>query len=175
MPSKEQLCQCSWSQPPFLKLDSFYEIFMRFLTCKQLHINDHRKAHFGVQILPKDFRHRRPSVWRDSNPRSRGWESSTLTTWPSAPALVDLGQYGQCSQLLLQLWYSLLLYSWTCWDRYRLRWHTSIIFLKFPTSALTHEDQGPAFGSTCCAYYRNVHVKYKRLIHTDYRHFTSLQ
>ena len=27
---------------------------------------------FGVEILPKDFRHRGPSVWLDSNPRSRG-------------------------------------------------------------------------------------------------------
>ncbi len=32
-------------------------------------------------------RHRRPSVWRDSNPRSHGWESSTLTTRPSTPPL----------------------------------------------------------------------------------------
>ncbi len=54
---------------------------MRFSTSNHLHINDHLKAHlrytFGVQILPKDFRH-------DSNPPFRGRESSTLTTLPSA-------------------------------------------------------------------------------------------
>ncbi len=75
---------------PKLTLHVFFKfgfIFMRFSTSKPLLINDHLKAHCGVQILPKDFRHRRPSVGRALNPQSRGWESSTLTTRPPPPYL----------------------------------------------------------------------------------------
>ncbi len=67
----------------FFKLEIY---FMRFPASKQLHINDHLNAHLGYKSCPRSFRHRRPSVWRDSNPRSRGWESNTLTTRPSAPS-----------------------------------------------------------------------------------------
>ena len=38
---------------------------------------------FGEQILPRDSKYRRLSVWRDSNPPSHGWESNALTTWPT--------------------------------------------------------------------------------------------
>ncbi len=50
---------------------------------------------FLEQILPRDSRYRRLSIRRDSNPRSRGWESN---------ALQPLGQLplGQLSSLVLQ-------------------------------------------------------------------------
>ncbi len=41
------------------------------------------RSTFRVQILPRDSRYRRRGVRRDSNPRSRGWESSALTTRPT--------------------------------------------------------------------------------------------
>ncbi len=41
------------------------------------------RSTFRIQILPRDSRYRRLSVRRDSNPRSRGWESNALTTQPT--------------------------------------------------------------------------------------------
>ncbi len=57
---------------------------MRFSTSKQLHINT--IAHLGVQILPKDFRHRRPSVWQMSNITTSitTSESYSLLLWVSS-------------------------------------------------------------------------------------------
>ncbi len=37
------------------------------------------RSTFRVQILPRDFRYWRLSVRKDSDPRSRGWESNALT------------------------------------------------------------------------------------------------
>ncbi len=42
------------------------------------------RSTFRVQMLPRDSRYWILSVWRDSNPWSRGWESSALTTRPSS-------------------------------------------------------------------------------------------
>ena len=43
-----------------------------------------KRSTFRVQILPGDTRYRRLSERWDSNPRSRGWESSALTIRPTA-------------------------------------------------------------------------------------------
>ena len=41
------------------------------------------RSTFWVQILPRDSRYRRLSVWQDTNPWSRGWESRAITTRPT--------------------------------------------------------------------------------------------
>ncbi len=65
---------------------------MRFSTSKQLHIFDHLKAHLGYKSCPRTLGTEDlvQCIWRDLNPRSRGWESSTLTTRPSAPPLANI-------------------------------------------------------------------------------------
>ncbi len=58
---------------------------MRFSTSNQLHINDHLKAHLLYKSCPRTLGTEDLVYGGDSNPRSRGWEYSTLTTQPTAP------------------------------------------------------------------------------------------
>ncbi len=80
-------------------MDLFYEI----LDKQVIAYERSPQGTFGVQILPKDFRHRRPSVWQDPTPRSRGWESSTLTTRPSGPPQLSITLFS-CKKWFLLIW-----------------------------------------------------------------------
>ncbi len=104
----------------FVKLYLFYEVFdKQAIAITSRHI-------WG--ILPKDFRHRRPSVWRDSNPRSRGWGSSTLTTRPSAPPQNVSRISNHMSKTAFQI-------SIPLWDTYTLQHFKS--FSEFSLRTLT--------------------------------------
>ena len=88
----------------FFKLDLFYEVIDKQVIAYQWS----PQGTYGVQILPKYFRHRRPSVWQDSNPRFDR-ESSTLTTLISAPPQM-LSVYLEYDKAIL-----LLLLCLLCW------------------------------------------------------------
>ncbi len=53
--------------------------------CQVLIYGSVNRSTFRVQILPNDSRYWTLSVRRDSNPRSRDWESNALTTRPTVP------------------------------------------------------------------------------------------